>query len=221
MHWILDFDDTLVVGPNTWAIEKALPTFIEEYQLPYQAEQFGAVLLEAQRQGAQDDKGDDEVLNFVFATLNWPDNLKDELTDRVFKQYVPALFPDTLAFLEQLKAADQRLYIVSNNNYAPMLAEQLGIHAYFEAIYTPKQSQARPKPHRGMWEALQQTHSLETGAVVQIVGDDPWSDGQFALTCGADCWIIDRLERYQQLHTTMPFQWVTSLLHIQFKGKSL
>lgn len=217
MHWIFDFDDTLVVGPNTWAIEVALPAFIQEHQLPYDQNHFMAVLLEAQRQAAQN-KNEDELLNYVFASLNWSNELKLQLVERVFNQYVPSLFSDTTSFLDELKAANHNLSIISNNNHAPMLAEKFGIRDYFEAIYTPKAAHTPPKPHLAMWDIWQQNHMNSHILEIQFVGDDPWSDGTFALGCGVTCWIVDRLARYQTLHSSMPFHWVASLADIQFEG---
>ena len=35
MNWILDFDDTLAVGPNTWALTVILPELIAANSLPF------------------------------------------------------------------------------------------------------------------------------------------------------------------------------------------
>jgi HAD superfamily hydrolase (TIGR01549 family) len=204
MNWILDFDDTLALGPNTWAFETVLPDLIKQHRLPYEAELFAEVMLNAQEQSNL--TGDDEaILNYVFGTLGWPDSLKNDLVHRVFNEYQPVLFADTLPFLERTKG--QNLIIVSNNNYAPQLAQALGIADYFKAIITPKSSGKRPKPHAEMWEAVIE---LLGDAPVTMIGDDPWSDGLFSQgKNAASCYILDRLNRYSSLD--LPYQFVPSL----------
>jgi HAD superfamily hydrolase (TIGR01549 family) len=207
MAWILDFDDTLAVGPNTWAFETVVPQLIQEHNLPNQAALVAEVLLKAQE--ASNITGDDEaILDFVFGTLGWPDSLKTDLVHRVFNEYQPALFPDTTAFLERMKG--ETLIIVSNNNYAPQLAQALGIADYFKAIITPKSSGKRPKPQAEMWDAVAEWTGNEA---LHMVGDDPWSDGLFSQgNKAASCWILDRLGRYQSLN--LPYRFVSSLNEI-------
>jgi FMN phosphatase YigB (HAD superfamily) len=47
-----------------------------------------------------------------------------------------------------------------------------------------------------------------------VVGDDPWSEGSFAATCGLHCWIVDRMDRFSTLGDTSTYQRVRSLLEI-------
>jgi len=204
MHWILDFDDTLVLGPNTWAFQEVLPTLIRNHGLPYDKALFDRVMLQAQER-ANEDEQEEELLNFVFDTLNWPDELKADLIDQVYNGYQPRLFDDALPFLDFIQKQGHSIYMISNNNHAVSLAEMLGIKAYFSAIVTPKQSDSRAKPQRDMWDKLQSEYHL-TGAIY-MVGDDPWSDGTFSQRAGISCWIIDRLTRYTSLHAAMPYQW--------------
>lgn len=212
MHWILDFDDTLALGPNTYAIQTVMPGLIQKYALPYQPQQFDAVLLSAQEQA---NLNDDEaaVIQYLFDSLGWDIALKDELIHRTFNEYQPRLFDDTRAFLDRLAQQNDTLMIVSNNNYAPHLLDQLGIAGYFTAVFTPKQAQKRPKPHHDLWENVR---AIIGDAPVQVVGDDPWSDGLFSQgNAHAHTWILDRLQRYGSLHRTHPYRFVQSLLDIQ------
>jgi hypothetical protein len=79
MYWILDFDDTLAVGPNTWAFEVVLPQLIQERNLPYDKALFDSVMLQAQEKANNQDLDDAEVFNFVFQSLNWTHDLRSEL----------------------------------------------------------------------------------------------------------------------------------------------
>jgi HAD superfamily hydrolase (TIGR01549 family) len=206
MVWILDFDDTLALGPNTWAFETVLPELIKQHQLPYEPDLFASVMLKAQEQSNL--TGDDEaILDYVFGTLGWPDSLKKDLVHRVFNEYQPVLFADTLPFLERMKG--QTLIIVSNNNYAPHIAQGLGIAHYFKAIITPKSSGKRSKPHADMWDAVVELVGEEN---LVMIGDDPWSDGLFSQGREASCFILDRLNRYTNLD--LPYQFVPSLDNI-------
>lgn len=204
MHWLLDFDDTLVLGPNTWAFQEVLPDLIRSNNLKYDQALFDEVTLKAQQQ-ANEDVSEEELLNYVFNTLQWPDELKSELIHRVYNGYQPHLFEDAIPFLDYVRERGDKVYLVTNNNYAPQIAEGLGLTDYFVGMITPKQSEARAKPHRDMWDALQAKYELE-GDIV-MVGDDPWADGTFAQTIGIPCWIIDRLVRYSSLHDELSYQW--------------
>jgi FMN phosphatase YigB (HAD superfamily) len=210
MYWILDFDDTLAVGPNTWAFEKVLPQLIHERNLPYDKPLYDSVMLQAQEKANNLELDDAEVFNFVFDSLGWSHDLRSELEQKVYQEYQPSLFPDTQPFLEKLKAAEHTLYIISNNNHALALAKMLGIADYFAGIYTPKTCKVLPKPKRDMWDFVTQQVEIDSAQTVYMVGDDPWADGAFAQACGHQCWILDRLGRYGSLHEKFPFQWATS-----------
>ena len=213
MHYLLDFDDTLVLGPNTWAFQEVLPDLIRSNDLPYDKALFDEVTLKAQQQ-ANEDVSEDELLDSLFETLNWPDKLKSELIHRIYNGYQVHLFEDTLPFLDKLRKQGDKLYLVTNNDYAPQLVESLGIADYFAAIITPKLSGVAAKPRRDMWDVLQTEHSLQ-GDIVMI-GDDPWSDGSFAQKIGIPCWILDRLSRYSSLYDELPYQWAQSFEDIVF-----
>ena len=211
MYWLFDFDDTLVLGPNTWAFEVAMPEFIEKYELPYEKEKFDNVMLEAQKRGAED-ASEAELLNYVFGELNWRDELKQELVNRVFYEYTPHLFDDTLQFLQAIRDKNQQMFIISNNQHVHPIAEKLGIADYFEAIYAPVVNAGlKPKPAVDLWKKLQSDYNLTDLANVRMVGDDPWSDGTFSQRCGFSCWILDRLNRYTSLHANLPYRWINTL----------
>ena len=205
MYWLLDFDDTLALGPNTWAFQEVLPNLIRENNLPFDKALFDKVTLQAQQQ-ANEDVSEEELLNNLFKTLGWRDELKSELIHRIYNGYQPHLFDDTVPFLEYLRERGDKAYLITNNNYAPQLAENLGIANYFEAMITPKQFGVQAKPHRDMWDVLQAEYALE-GDII-MVGDDPWADGTFAQRVNIPCWILDRLSRYTSLHDELSFQWV-------------
>lgn len=212
MHWILDFDDTLALGPNTWAFQEVLPNLIKSHNLPFDEALYEEVMLTAQRR-ANEDEDEEMLLDYVFSSLNWDDSLKTQLIHRIYNEYQPALFPDTLDFLQKLQAHDQQVYLISNNNHALHMLQMLGIAESFTAVLTPKAHSAKAKPHRAMFDVLQAQHDL-TDEIV-MVGDDPWSDGRFADNCGIDCWIVDRLGRFTSLHGSYPYRWAATLADIE------
>lgn len=214
MYWLLDFDDTIASGPMTWALDHAIPRLIAENHLTYTQSQLDSAMLKAQQRSNQEF----DLLSIArdfFTEMNWSLELQDKLINDVLNGYQPELFPDVATFLERLRAAQQQIIIVSNNNRAPKFAKALNLDQQVTAIYTPKMfGDCQPKPKRGLWDAVNSLHKeiAETGAV--MVGDDPWSDGEFADNCGLPCWIIDRLNRYQSLYKQKSYRWCSSLLDI-------
>jgi FMN phosphatase YigB (HAD superfamily) len=203
MQWFIDFDDTLVIGPVTWAISTVLPALIRDNTLPYDPAQFDAVLLRAQAQAANG-SSEMEILDAMFTALDWPHHLQDELVRITFSEYTPALFDDSLIFLKRMGG----VYLLSNNNYAPEIAQQLGISPYIKRYFTPKLcSVKRGKPQIDLWSAV--SAAVDTTDAV-LVGDDPWSDGAFSDACGIDCLLVDRLDRFGWLK----YRRVRSLLAI-------
>lgn len=215
--WLIDFSDTLVTGSKTWAFEHVFPQIIHENALPFDEQAFSDITLAAQ-QKANETRDDAIVLDEMFARLNWPDHLKGELIRRVFDLYEPQLFEDTIPFLEKLKRANQKLYIVSNTTQAPEIAQRLGIDQYFDDILTPANCEdAEPKPDIALWRCLKDRLGSDNRQLVDsgiVVGDDPWSDGTFAARSGLSCWIIDRKKRMISLKQQIPVKWAETLLDI-------
>jgi len=188
-QWFLDFDDTLVVGPVTWALETVLPAMIRENNLSLDQAQLDASLLLGQEQAASG-MGDMEILDVLFSEMGWPHSLKQQLITEVFDHYIPALFGDTLPFLQRMGS----IYVLSNNNHAPDIAAHLGMTPYIKGFFTPKLCGVMVgKPDRALWDFVSDAYDVE-GAI--LVGDDPWSDGTFADECGIDCILVDRLNRF-------------------------
>ncbi len=192
MNWFIDFDDTLVLGPNTWAIQTVLPDLIQQNGLTYSPDRLSRLLLEGQRDSAHGAK-DTDLLDALFLSMGWPDALKANLIEKVFEQYRPVVFEDTLPFLQRMKAEGQSLYVLSNNNRAAQIAEMLALSSYFDGIFTPKRFEIeRGKPHIDIWEHISKVCDVHNAV---LIGDDPWSDSVFADACGIRCVIVDRLNR--------------------------
>ncbi len=210
MHWFIDFDDTLSIGPMTWAFNHVIPNMIREYGLPYEPDLFMEATLRAQQEANQD-LGDMVVMDNFLSAVRWPSSVKQPLLDAVFEGYKPALFDDALPLLERLRAEVQPIYVLSNNNHAPLLIEQFGVAPYFVGVFTPKLCGGLAgKPQREMLDYVLARHPIPAGEMA-IVGDDPWSDGSFAETCGIHCWLLDRLDRYARIYPDKPYHWIRSL----------
>lgn len=216
-QWFIDFDDTLATGPITWSVEIALPKLIEENQLICNRRQLSDAVLVAQ---AKENQGIDHrlILSELFASMSWPSILQETLYSTVMTNFRPELFDDVIPFLDGLRDYNQFLYVVSNNPYASQIAEKLGISSYFKGFFIPDRTNGiHPKPHHSLWDHV---ISVDSGIKIQescMIGDDPWSDGQFAENCGLDCWIVDRGLRYHSLHEEKSYHWVQSLLDIPIK----
>ena len=188
----------------TWALETVIPRMIAEHGLANDPRRLTAALLRGQEQAARG-MGEMEILPRLFDELGWDHRLMKQLTRDVFEHYVPALFADTLPFLQGVGS----IYVLSNNNHSPEIAAQLGIEPYVSAFFTPKRlGVKRGKPHRDLWDAVLRRYPVENAV---LVGDDPWSDGAFATACEIDCCIVDRLDRFA---TLTPHRRVRSLLEI-------
>lgn len=212
MNWILDFDDTLAVGPTTWALTVILPEIIAANNLPFDQARFTEATLRAQ-EIAVETSDDQAILDEMFRELNWPTHLKQDIVARMYKEYQPSLYEDTLRFLERLKTEGHTALVISNNNYAPHIAQQLGINQYVAGIFTPKVCGGLPtKPERDMWDYVVAQGLMNADVPVIVVGDDPWSEGTFADNVGQACWILDRMGRYSSLHARYPsYRWAAGL----------
>ncbi len=213
-RWFLDFDDTLATGPITWSVDHALPKLVEENQLICNRQQLSNAVVMAQ---AKENQGVDHqvILNELFDTMRWPSSLQESLYSSVMTDFHPQLFDDVIPFLNRLRDSNQPVYVISNNPRSRQIADKLGISTYFMRFFTPAQSVGiHPKPHRSLWDSIISYDGEVKVHESRIVGDDPWSDGQFAENCGLPCWIVDRGFRYRSLYEGKPYTWVQSLLDI-------
>lgn len=213
--WLLDFDDTLVRGGITWALEDAFPALIREHGLPFNQARFDRLVLAAQERGSLE-SDPRPLLNSVFGGMGWPEALGEPFLHTLITNYQPQVFDDAWTFLDRLDAAGHRAYIVSNNPRSPALAHKLGLAERVVQVLTQSICPGSlPKPDRSLWDHVQ---TLLDGSVpeggVAIVGDDPWSDGVFAENCGLPCYIVDRGQRFRALHGGKTYHWVRSLLDI-------
>jgi FMN phosphatase YigB (HAD superfamily) len=214
MNWFLDFDDTLALGPITWALRDVFPRMIADNHLPFDEGGFNSIVLNAQRQANEADADEAAILNDVFGAMGWPEHLKKWLVNEIYSGYKVALFEDAMPFLERLKAGGHAIFLLSNNNHAPDMLRHLGVADYFDGLYTPKLcADARAKPNRAMWDYVL-SQKLLNGDGVSLVGDDPWADGAFADDCRIECWILDRMGRYSSLQEENPYRFVASLADI-------
>jgi FMN phosphatase YigB (HAD superfamily) len=196
MQWFVDFDDTLTIAPATWAIQSVLPRLIRQHQLPYSDEALYQALLRSQEEAAQA-FDEAQLLDTLFMLMGWSLQLKDTLRAEVLDHYMPMLFEDARPFLQRMKAAGERLYVVANNNQAPQIAEVLGIAVYIDDVFTPHScGMIRGKPRREMWDFISEQVDIENAV---IVGDDPWCDGAFADACNVPCVLLDRWDRFAHL----------------------
>jgi FMN phosphatase YigB (HAD superfamily) len=105
-----------------------------------------------------------------------------------------------------------------NNPRTPEIAEHLGIARFFTRIFTPKLCEGcKPKPHIGLWDyVVRHVSSIDINNSVMI-GDDPWSDGEFAQKVGLPCWILDRNDRFSSMRGSVPYNWIKSLTAIPLR----
>ncbi|MCC7448538.1 MAG: HAD family hydrolase [Anaerolineae bacterium] len=212
--WFLDFDDTLVSGALTWALEYRFPRLIQDYQLPYHAERFHQAFMVAQERSNQSYEPA-QILHDLFTHMQWPHDLEIPILREAMTDYQPRLFDDVLPFLERVQAAGEPVCVISNNNHASKVAESLGVSAYVRGVFTPKLCPgSQPKPHRSLWDYVTACQPVPHGYTPVIVGDDPWSDGAFAVNCGVDSWLVDRGNRFTAHPNYQQFRWVQSLLDI-------
>ena len=211
MNWLIDFDDTLVNGPITFALHEVFPEFIIEHDLPFDAEHFMQVVLQCQEIASQTGN-DAAILQDLFRAMDWSQDLQNTLLQDVFDHYTPTLFDDAVPFLQRLKEDGHTLYILSNNKHAGDIAAQMELGHYFADVFTPKSCGVpQGKPHPEIWDILRNRGLFRNLQDVTIIGDDPWSEGLFSERCGIQCWILDRLKRFPTLYDTKPYRWAATL----------
>jgi FMN phosphatase YigB (HAD superfamily) len=196
--WLLDLDDTLQVGPLSWATVHIFPEIIAQTGIKPERATFEAAYARAQE--IYNAGGSNEVLgDEFFQILGWPVALKTAIIERFTKEYQPALFEDTPAFLDWAAGRGDRLYITANNKWARSVCQLLGISHYFAEILTPADSGVSGKPSPAMWEYLKARTGLTEDADVVLVGNNLTTDGAFARNCGLDCIIVDRYQRFADM----------------------
>src|SRR3954468_23110680 len=86
MHWFIDFDDTLAVGPITWALTHVFPRMVQDNHLPYDPDDFTLAVLHAQ-QKANENESEESILDELFDRLGWPSELKQQLVHDIYNGY--------------------------------------------------------------------------------------------------------------------------------------
>jgi FMN phosphatase YigB (HAD superfamily) len=218
---LVDFDDTLAVGPVTWGIETFLPEVMARHGLAPDRARLDAALIAAQELAAEK-FDDDQVLTGFLAEMDWPEELYADLAVGFGFEFAFSLFDETLPFLRWLRERGVRAFVVSNNNRSPRLAEELGIADHLAGFITPSMDESlRPKPDPSMFNAvLAQLPDLDPETTVMI-GDDPWSDAGFAAACGLPCLLVDRTRRYRGLTPLGRVRFLDSLLACTQEGPSV
>lgn len=213
-HWVIDFDETLASGVITWALDFAFPKLIEEYGLPFNDSVFHAALMEAQERAAR--RADPRaLLRELFTAMGWSAELETPLMQDVTTNYRPTLFEDALPFLDALREQDQTVFIISNNPHSVAAVDALGIRSFVTDVLTPKSApDLAPKPDLSLWRLLTARYPQVMPENTAIVGDDPWSEGEFAVGCGARCWIVDRKGRFADRHEQFSVGWVRTLVEL-------
>lgn len=213
-NWLIDFDDTVVVGPLTWAVETALPDFIQRHGLPNDPDTLKKALIHAQEVAASQ-ANEALLLQTFLADMDWSPDLQGELFKIMRTEFRFAIFDDTIPYLERLNDAGCRVMIVSNDNRAPFIAIELEIEHLFQRFFTPNLCfSCEPKPSRSMFDhARTLVPSLQLDNTI-VVGDDPWSEGAFAANCDLPCIILDRRDWYGDKLTGEKITRVRSLAEI-------
>jgi FMN phosphatase YigB (HAD superfamily) len=212
--WIIDFDETLASGNLTWALQYAFPSFIARHQLPHDPQRLHDVMLTMQ-QAASGVSDPAPLMARLFEAMQWDPALQDQLLNDIFSNFRPSLFDDALPFLERLSARGDRVLVVSNN---PRTLEQvhiLPLEPYIAGVFTPQSCPGTlAKPDRSLWDFIIAHDAQINPDATTVVGDDPWSEGEFAQVCGLPCWIVDRLDRFGTLTDQPAYRRVRSLLDI-------
>jgi FMN phosphatase YigB (HAD superfamily) len=212
--WIIDFDETLATGSITWAFEQAFPKFIAEHRFSVDIERLKSLTVELQ-EAASRDASPRPLVKRLFDGMGWSAELQDQFLHDLFSSYTPVLFDDALPFLESLRERNDRVLIVSNNPRTLKQVPLLGIGDYFHGVFTPSSIPgALPKPDRSMWDHICKNSPEIDPQHTIVVGDDPWSEGEFAEVCGLQCWIVDRMGRFADVSAGKQYERVRSLLEI-------
>lgn len=212
--WIIDFDETLASSSLTWALEQGFPEFVASHQLAFDGARLKALALELQEEASRN-SSPAPLVQRLFEEMGWRADLQNEFLQALYSSYKPVLFEDALPFLKRLRERHDRVLVVSNN---PRTIEQVPLLAlgdYFYGVFTPSSCPGTlPKPDRSMWDYICTNHAELDLRHTVVIGDDPWSEGQFAEVCGLECWIVDRLDRFADVSVGKRYRRVRSLLEI-------
>lgn len=204
--WLLDLDDTVQVGPLSWAAVNLFPEIAAQAGRPLAPARFEEGYARAHELF---DTGADEttLVEAIFHALDWPLTLVPTVIERFHHDYRPALFDDTLEFLDRLSSKGHILYVLSNSRRARAVVNALGLRHYFTDVLTPHECAVAAKPTPALWHYLKDRIGISEAEAV-VVGDNLWTDGLFAKNCGLDCIIVDRFRLYT---STGPHKLVHSL----------
>lgn len=212
--WIIDFDETLASGNLTWALQYAFPSFIARHQLRHDPQRLHDVMLTMQ-QAASGVSDPAPLMSRLFEAMEWDPALQEQLLNDIFSNFKPALFEDTLPFLERLNARGDRVLVVSNNPRTHDQVRILPLERYIAGVFTPQSCPGTlPKPDRSLWDYIVAHDEQISSDATTVVGDDPWSEGEFAFVCGLPCWIVDRMDRFGAVTDQPTYRRVQSLLEI-------
>jgi FMN phosphatase YigB (HAD superfamily) len=196
--WLLDLDDTLQIGPLSWASIHLFPDLIAQTGIKPEKAVFEAAYAranDAYRLGGDNDVVGDEF----FRVIGWSPDLKADVIKRFASGYRPALFDETLPFLEWAVGRGDTLYVVTNNNVARPICKALGLMPYVRDVLTPRDCNVTGKPSTGLWDYLKANTGITENADVVMVGNHLTTDAAFARNCGLDCILVDRLDRFDAL----------------------
>jgi FMN phosphatase YigB (HAD superfamily) len=196
--WLLDLDDTLQVGPLSWASLYVFPDIIAQTGIKPEKAVFEAAFARA-HQLYNAGHTNDAMSDDFFRQIGWSPDLRTGVLERFASEYKPALFDDTRRFLDWTTLRGDKLYMTANNKWARAICGSLGISDYFAAILTPADLNVARKPDAAMWEHLKTQHGLTGGADTVVVGNELIFDSAFAKNCGLECIIVDRFDRFEDM----------------------
>lgn len=181
----------------TWILEYGIPKLIHENQLPYDQDVFFQAIDAAQREAVHNFDSM-TILRRLFDVLGWSNpGYYYSLLQDMQENYYPVLFDDTLVFLEYLYVLRHDVYIISNALTTPRLVNEMGLSPYIREVFTPgKTGGTRRKPHRDIWDYILANYPTVTPETSRMVGNNPWTDGAFAESCGLSFWLLDRVYRF-------------------------
>jgi putative hydrolase of the HAD superfamily len=114
------------------------------------------------------------------------------------------LYPDALPVMEQLRAHDLKLGLVSNGGRE--LHELVAHHALDVDCAIASRSHGWTKPHPTIFQAALDLLGIEAGEAV-MVGDSVEDDVEGAIAVGMGAFLVDREDRYPEAPNRLPDLW--------------